>query len=502
MFDQIHSQRKLPFSLLCFEKVSYDDFLGNDLRGRIVLTNFRVFAKPVDEKSLFYNVPMRLIDYCSNPENCSLKIYCRHGFAFCLTFPTNSRASDAYRICTEILTHDTTRFKIEYTMVSVPNQNTIALCDYKRLGLTSGSFQVTTVNKGRRLCETYPEYCSIPANIINTDLVRAAEFRANNRFVAIVYRHNPNGVCLARCAQPTIGIMCTRNIYDERILKAIGDSKNQQLSGNQSSCPLYIVDARDSTSAYLNRARGGGYEYEEYYVGSKIHFMHIPNIHYVRSALNTMRDVILDSNPSVSSVKEKFHSLDWSKYISIIIMSVGFVIDSIHNQGIPVLVHCSDGWDRTPQIVSLSKLCLDPYYRTIKGFCVLVETEWIAFGHQFSLRCNSEKDCKERSPVFLQFLDCVYQLLQLYPTFFEFNQNLLCKIGLHCYLNFFENFSNSPSQLSDLLLNNEDICCSVSSDLVELRFAERRQSIWSFILGNISFKNPCYNCNQTNYQVR
>lgn len=32
----------------------------------------------------------------------------------------------------------------------------------------------------------------------------------------------------------------------------------------------------------------------------------------------------------------------------------------------PVLVHCSDGWDRTPQIVALSKLLLDPYYRTIE----------------------------------------------------------------------------------------------------------------------------------------
>lgn len=32
----------------------------------------------------------------------------------------------------------------------------------------------------------------------------------------------------------------------------------------------------------------------------------------------------------------------------------------------PVLVHCSDGWDRTPQIVALAKLLLDPYYRTIE----------------------------------------------------------------------------------------------------------------------------------------
>ena len=33
-----------------------------------------------------------------------------------------------------------------------------------------------------------------------------------------------------------------------------------------------------------------------------------------------------------------------------------------------VLVHCSDGWDRTAQLTSLAMLMLDPYFRTIKGF--------------------------------------------------------------------------------------------------------------------------------------
>ena len=41
------------------------------------------------------------------------------------------------------------------------------------------------------------------------------------------------------------------------------------------------------------------------------------------------------------------------------------------------LVHCSDGWDRTTQTVALAALLLDPYYRTIRGFGVLVEREWV-----------------------------------------------------------------------------------------------------------------------------
>ena len=38
----------------------------------------------------------------------------------------------------------------------------------------------------------------------------------------------------------------------------------------------------------------------------------------------------------------------------------------IDKEGRPVLVHCSDGWDSTPQIISLAELMLDPYYRTVE----------------------------------------------------------------------------------------------------------------------------------------
>jgi hypothetical protein len=61
------------------------------------------------------------------------------------------------------------------------------------------------------------------------------------------------------------------------------------------------------------------------------------------------------------------------------------IADKIESGKTSVVVHCSDGWDRTAQLTSLAMLMLDSYYRTIKGFEVLIEKEWISFGHRFAL---------------------------------------------------------------------------------------------------------------------
>lgn len=45
-------------------------------------------------------------------------------------------------------------------------------------------------------------------------------------------------------------------------------------------------------------------------------------------------------------------------------------LQAVADEGVSVLVHCSDGWDRTAQACSVGSILLDPYYRTIRGLMV------------------------------------------------------------------------------------------------------------------------------------
>ena len=62
-----------------------------------------------------------------------------------------------------------------------------------------------------------------------------------------------------------------------------------------------------------------------------------------------------------------FHIANELFYSQAILAGAFKIADKVESHKTSVLVHCSDGWDRTSQITSLAMLLLDPFYRTIKG---------------------------------------------------------------------------------------------------------------------------------------
>jgi myotubularin-related protein 1/2 len=253
-------------------------------------------------------------------------------------------------------------------------------------------------------------------------------------------------------------------------------SRQQHASG-QVADTFYILDARPKANVLANTAIGGGVEDKEAYPDCEIDFLDIPNIHVVRTAYEAM----LKLHAAPADVQHYHAALDaagWLALILDVLRATRRMAETLA-QGHSILSHCSDGWDRTSQLTSLTLLALDPSYRTLRGFAILIEKEWLAFGHKFQQRHGVGEftdDADQISPIFLQFLDCVHQMLRHHPTAFEFNQALLMCVLDEAYSCRFGTFLYNTVR-----------------QRLENKVRQRTVSLWSFVGANrAKFTNVFY----------
>lgn len=356
--------------------------------------------------------------------------------------------------------------------------------EYQRMGVglsTSSGWKFTDVNSTYGLCDSYPTVLVIPDKFPEDELYLISEFRSKGRIPVLCWRDVSSGASITRCSQPRTGTR-TRNASDEKLVE-------HTVLSNKTAKKLHILDARPYTNAWANMTMGGGYEEESWYAKTEFRFLGIGNIHLVRDSWTKLRDVCEahtqsiegdGTNVAASCWLSQLESTHWLDILSSILCSAVTMAHLIDVKKESVLVHCSDGWDRTPQLCSLAELLLDGHLRTLEGFLVLIEKEWLSFGHKFADRVGpnfGEGDkTQERSPVFVQFLDTVWQVMQQFPHSFEFTEDLLITI--------IENVHSS--RFGTFLFNNE-------KEREEANLATSSPSLWTYILQNKeSYMNPFY----------
>uniref|UniRef100_A0AAQ6AGD7 Myotubularin phosphatase domain-containing protein n=1 Tax=Amphiprion ocellaris TaxID=80972 RepID=A0AAQ6AGD7_AMPOC len=341
--------------------------------------------------------------------------------------------------------------------------------EFERMGVPCDQWQLTDVNRDYKVCETYPRDLYVPITASKPIIVGSSKFRSKGRFPVLTYFYQEKKAAVCRCSQPLSGFSA-RCLEDESLLQAISKA-------NHNSRFVYVMDTRPKLNALANRAAGKGYENEDNYSNIRFQFVGIENIHVMRASLQKLLEVIGSRPLSMSDYLVGLESSGWLRHIKAVVDAAIFLTKAVTVEGVSVLVHCSDGWDRTAQVCSLGSLLMDPYYRTIKGFMVLIEKDWISFGHKFADRCDQlDGDPKEVSPIFTQFLECVWQLTEQFPQAFEFSEWFLLQIHEHVH----------SCQYGNFLGNNQ-------RQREELQLRERTHSLWAFLMSEKqNYLNPFY----------
>ncbi|XP_039240729.1 myotubularin-related protein 8 isoform X1 [Pipra filicauda] len=357
--------------------------------------------------------------------------------------------------------------------------------DYQRMGIPNDYWEITDVNKDYEVCSTYPPEIVVPRAASKAVVMGSSKFRSRGRIPVLSYLYKENNAALCRCSQPLAGFSA-RCLEDEQMLQAIREANPGSpfmwlyficACMSVKSFGILLLFLSHHLNAMANRAAGKGYENEDNYENIRFKFIGIENIHVMRSSLQKLLEVCEMKSPSMSDFLTGLENSGWLRHIKAVIDAGVFLAKAVREEKASVLVHCSDGWDRTAQVCSLAGLLLDPFYRTFKGFMVLIEKEWIAMGHKFSHRCGHlDGDPKEVSPVFTQFVECVWQLMQQFPCSFEFNERFLLEIHDHVYSCQFGNFLGT--------------CHKEREDL---KIFEKTHSLWPFLLQRKQeLRNPLY----------
>ncbi|KAE9117278.1 hypothetical protein PF010_g8670 [Phytophthora fragariae] len=313
--------------------------------------------------------------------------------------------------------------------------------DYRRLKLLGeDSWMRLYDNSDYTMFPSYPDTFVIPSVLDEDDLSELSAYRSASRIPAVVWRHPHTGALVCRCAQPCTGLSGYVVEADQKMVSAL-----QHATSAYGDAKFHFFDARSQMAAVANSAQGKGTEDPRNYPNSELHFCDIANIHAVRSSFASLALVCQPGQERESSGwLFQLRNTFWFLHLSNI-LSTSQEICRYLCQSDSVMIHCSDGWDRTPQLTAMVQLLLDPYYRTVRGLLCLIEKEWCSFGHMFRYRYGQgegpgQQELEEQSPVFIQWLDALWQIWRQQSWAFEFNEALLSALYEHIFTGLYGNF--------------------------------------------------------------
>eukprot|EP00111_Clytia_hemisphaerica_P003116 TCONS_00008846-protein len=325
-------------------------------------------------------------------------------------------------------------------------------------------------------CPSYPKQVFLPKMAVNNEdaLGKWSKYYQDNCYPLLVWRNAQSKALLLRSSVSLMsrGNKDNRCIVDEDIIKSVSNE-----------CPnlrKLIIYTDSKTALCIN---GSFFKVKEplFYPNCELEIWdNLPDILATQQSATRLYQV-LEKSDDLQYMKcvEETGYLQELNFLLDYALCVVNTLNFNH-----VLLSIGSGVERAAQLSSLVQLIMDPFYRTMDGFQILLQKEWCSIAFPFKKRnlvdFSSEEDL---SPLFLQFLDCVWQLTQQYPLSFEFSESLLEMLAEHSYSGRFGTFLNEEKETDEN---------TPGSTL----------SIWSYIQLKISVSDHLLNYNYDQHHNR
>lgn len=375
------------------------------------------------KKTLFGQLkkyPEKLIIHCKD-----LRV-----FHFCLRY---TKEEEVKRIVSGIIHHTLAPkllkrlFLFSYAsavknnMATSPKNHTVmfdTLEDWRwELERTKGNlkYSAVSVNEGYKVCERLPAYFVVPAPLSEENVSR---FQGHG--IPIWCWSHHNGCALLKMS-------ALPKEQDDAILQI----QKNFLDG------IYRIIHRPPYEIVKTEDLSGN-------------FLSLPDIQTAYSKFKQL--FLIDNSTEFWDTDIKWFSLlessSWLDIIRRCLKKAIEIVECLEVQNMNVLLLEENASDLCCLMSSLVQVMMDPHCRTRAGFQSLIQKEWVMGGHCFLDRCNHLRQSdKEEVPVFLLFLDCVWQLVHQHPPAFEFTETYLTVLSDSLYIPVFSTFFfNSPHQ--------------------------------------------------------
>ncbi|NWS29827.1 MTMR9 protein, partial [Polioptila caerulea] len=248
---------------------------------------------------------------------------------------------------------------------------------------------------------------------------------------------------LLRSSQPLTGPNRRRCREDEKLLGTILDEGERG----------FIIDTRSAQAAKQARMSGGGTEPKSSYPQWRRLHRALDRGRPLQESFARLVEACSDPSLSMDRWLGRLDGSRWLSHVKAALSTACLAAQCLDREDSKVLVHGAEGTDTTLLVTALAQLILDPSCRTLEGFLGLLQREWIEAGHPFHVRCarsaSSHARGKQEAPLFLLFLDCVWQLSRQFPLSLEFGEQLLLTLSDNAYASAYGTFlCNSEKERS------------------------------------------------------